>query len=286
MRIHRHISILAAIGIAVPVLTVAPTESSAQTIFTQRQIIHQLRRRPPQGQFNGQQVIRQDGGPRVLRKRAPQPQDQVVIRRRPPQPGTSMMRVPQPQGGVARLRVPQPQSGAAEIRGPQPQGGGVAKFRAPPPSSGGGKPPIIKNPGGVKVASTDDRGLDVRPTGTAYPDNGRIDLEILFDYDSAQIDPGSVKQLIILGEALNDPELAEAHIVIAGHTDAAGSDAYNANLSLRRSQAVYDFLVNYAGVDASRLVPEGYGESLLKFPDAPESGQNRRVEIINLSETD
>ena len=43
-------------------------------------------------------------------------------------------------------------------------------------------------------------------------------------------------------------------------------------------------LVNYAGVDAGRLVPEGYGERLLKFPDAPQSGQNRRVEIINLGE--
>jgi flagellar motor protein MotB len=42
--------------------------------------------------------------------------------------------------------------------------------------------------------------------------------------------------------------------------------------------------VVYAGIDPRRLIPEGYGEELLKYPDAPESGQNRRVEIINLGD--
>ena len=290
MNIRHHISLLAAVGIALPMAVTSITPAAAQTVFTQQQIIQQLRHRPVQVAPRHQQfIVREQGGPRVLKRRAPQPvfEETPRLKRRAPKPGVAMMRVPEPvdhSGQVAVRRAPQPQDiGTQEFRAP-PQ---VQEFRAPP--SSGGKRPVVKNPGGVKVAST-NRGLDVQPggrqefTGTNYPDNGRIDLEILFDYDSANIDPGSVKQLIILGEALNDAELADARIVIAGHTDAAGSDAYNSDLSLRRARAVYDFLVNYAGVDAGRLVPEGYGERLLKFPDAPQSGQNRRVEIINLGE--
>ena len=85
-----------------------------------------------------------------------------------------------------------------------------------------------------------------------------------------------------LGAALNDAGLEGSQFMIAGHTDAAGSAGYNQSLSLRRAHAVTDFLVNFAGVNPRRLAVEGYGESLLKYPDAPESGQNRRVEIINL----
>jgi outer membrane protein OmpA-like peptidoglycan-associated protein len=118
-----------------------------------------------------------------------------------------------------------------------------------------------------------------------YREAGSIDLEILFEYDSDRINPASVRQLIELGEALNDPELDKGNFMIAGHTDAAGSNAYNSDLSLRRAQAVSRFLTEFAGVDVGRLTMEGFGEEYLKYPDAPESGQNRRVEIINLGES-
>lgn len=292
MSIRRHISILAALGIVMPVAFASVTPVAAQTVFTQQQIIQKLRHRPMQVAPRRQRmIVREAPRQRILRRRAPQPvfEEQPRVMRRAPQPGTARMRVPGPVDHTDRVavrRAPQPQDfETQEFRAPPPQGGQVQKFRAPPAS--GGKPPV-KRPN-VEVAST-QRGLDVRPAdrqdivGTNYPDSGRVDLEILFEYDSANIDPGSVKQLIVLGEALNDAELAGSRIVIAGHTDAAGSNGYNADLSLRRARAVYDFLVNYAGVEASRLVPEGYGESLLKFPDAPQSGQNRRVEIINLGD--
>jgi len=281
MSIRRHISFLAILGIAAPIGFAAPIEASAQQFVTQQQIIQNLRRRPVQVAPARQGVI-------VQQQRAPR----VVLRRAPGAvpPGAVMMRVPEPvdhSGRVAVRRAPMPQGGnVAEFRAPPPQDFDVQEFRAPPPR---GKKPS-GNSGGVRVASADKRGLDIRPAreerpvDTHYPNNARVDLEILFDYDSDRIDPGSVKQLIVLGEALNDPELAKARIVVAGHTDAAGSDSYNSDLSLRRARAVYNFLVDYAGVDADRLVPEGYGERLLKFPDAPQSGQNRRVEIINLGE--
>ncbi|MCG6858156.1 MAG: OmpA family protein [Salaquimonas sp.] len=298
MNIRRHICFLAVLGLAAPITLAAPHQASAQQFITQQQIIHKLRRRPVNVMPGQQQLMLQQDQRLKLRHRAPQPNVQVLRRApQPTQPGTAMMRVPGPvdhSGDIAVRRAPPSQHGTvAELRAPPPQDFGAQEFRAPPPQGQAQQfraPGPKKSPGAVQVASTSGRGLDVRPAGgnetvgTNYPDNARVDLEILFDYDSDRIDPGSVKQLIVLGEALNDQSLAGSRIVVAGHTDAAGSDAYNENLSLRRARAVYDFLVNYAGVNADRLIPEGYGERLLKFPDAPQSGQNRRVEIINLGE--
>ena len=73
-------------------------------------------------------------------------------------------------------------------------------------------------------------------------------------------------------------------IFIDHATDLVVGDPFEEGVSHARARAVTDFLVDYAGVEPGRLVIEGYGESLLKYPDAPESGQNRRVEIINLGD--
>jgi outer membrane protein OmpA-like peptidoglycan-associated protein len=59
-----------------------------------------------------------------------------------------------------------------------------------------------------------------------------------------------------------------------------GSDAYNQALSLRRAQAVRDYLVK-RGVDAARIRVEGKGESMPVASNATDDGraQNRRVEL-------
>jgi outer membrane protein OmpA-like peptidoglycan-associated protein len=266
--------------------------AAAQVVFSKRQIVQQLQivpARPPQRtQIVGTGQLQPANAPTVL-YRAPAPQGgQVVFRRAPPPEGGQvvMRRAPQAQT-LPIIRAPQPESaGFSEFRAPPPSGG-VAQQRAPAADNGSRRAPA---PQPVEVASNSERGLDVRPNprhqpAENYPGGGRIDLEILFDYDSARIDPKSVRQLVELGEALNDQELGTVRFMVAGHTDASGSAAYNTDLSFRRARAVTEFLANFAGVSPGRLVIEGYGESLLKYPDAPESGQNRRVEIINLGES-
>ena len=65
------------------------------------------------------------------------------------------------------------------------------------------------------------------------------------------------------------------------HTDDLGTDLYNQKLSERRAKSVVDYLVQQ-GVDLSRLVMVGYGESKPKVPNIDESHreQNRRVQIF------
>jgi len=110
-----------------------------------------------------------------------------------------------------------------------------------------------------------------------------IDLEIYFDYKSAEVTPKAVAVLDTLGRALSDARLADDSFLIAGHTDAKGGAAYNLELSQRRAQAVRQFLIANFKVDAQRLVAKGYGLQRLKTPNDPLAAANRRVQIVNLS---
>ncbi len=111
----------------------------------------------------------------------------------------------------------------------------------------------------------------------------RIDIEIQFDYDSDQIRQASLADVDELGKALTDAALSGSRIVLNGHTDAAGSDAYNQNLSDRRAAAVRQYLISNFKISPDRLIAIGYGEERLKITEDPLAAQNRRVEVINLT---
>jgi outer membrane protein OmpA-like peptidoglycan-associated protein len=110
-----------------------------------------------------------------------------------------------------------------------------------------------------------------------------VDLEVFFEFDSAEITPPAVEVLETLGRALSDQRLANDTFLIAGHTDAKGRRSYNRRLSSMRARAVRDFIVANFGVDPSRLKTQGFGSRHLKNPDEPLSGENRRVQIVNLA---
>ena len=76
----------------------------------------------------------------------------------------------------------------------------------------------------------------------------------------------------------------QLRLTVAGHTDAAASDAHNRELSERRAQAVVAWLVD-KGVDAGRLQAEGHGESRPVAGNDSAEGRalNRRVEIRDAS---
>jgi outer membrane protein OmpA-like peptidoglycan-associated protein len=117
---------------------------------------------------------------------------------------------------------------------------------------------------------------------TIVKDKPKIDLEINFDYNSAEISAKSLPSVQALGRALTNNDLKGSTFVVAGHTDAAGSDAYNQDLSERRADAIKRYLVDKYGINGTDLVTVGYGESKLKDPDQPLSEVNRRVQIVNM----
>ena len=70
---------------------------------------------------------------------------------------------------------------------------------------------------------------------------------------------------------------------IEGHADATGPDAYNLKLSVDRAAAARAYLVQRHRLPAGALVVEGYGERRLRNLNNPASGDNRRVEIMNVA---
>ena len=76
-------------------------------------------------------------------------------------------------------------------------------------------------------------------------------------------------------------EETQVRIQIEGHTDAAGSDAYNLDLSRRRALAVAEYLVQRQGIEPDRLSVEGKGKSEPLLAD-PYDPRNRRVQFVRV----
>ena len=109
-----------------------------------------------------------------------------------------------------------------------------------------------------------------------------IDLEINFDYNSANISSKSMPSVQALGKALTNPDLKGSTFVVAGYTDAAGTDAYNQDLSERRADAIKRYLTDKYGIAGSDLVTVGYGKTKLKDASNPMADVNRRVQVVNM----
>ncbi|HTG04057.1 MAG TPA: OmpA family protein, partial [Bradyrhizobium sp.] len=114
-------------------------------------------------------------------------------------------------------------------------------------------------------------------------DKPNIDLEITFDYNSADISTKSLPSVQALGKALTNPDLKGSTFVVAGHTDAAGGEAYNQDLSERRADSIKRYLTGKYSIAAADLVTVGYGKSKLKDPANPLAEVNRRVQVVNMA---
>jgi outer membrane protein OmpA-like peptidoglycan-associated protein len=117
---------------------------------------------------------------------------------------------------------------------------------------------------------------------TMAKDKPNIDLEITFDYNSADISAKSLPSVEALGKALTNSDLKGSTFIVAGHTDAAGGDTYNQDLSERRADAIKRYLTEKYGITGSDLVTVGYGKSKLKDPGNPLAEANRRVQVVNM----
>jgi len=107
----------------------------------------------------------------------------------------------------------------------------------------------------------------------------------LFAFDSADLTDEGKIAIEEMRKELR-PEISTAYAgIIIGHTDSTGSAEYNLGLSMRRAQAVSDYLAN-TGVPADILREVGRGEEDPIASNDTEEGraQNRRVEVIAIAE--
>ena len=103
--------------------------------------------------------------------------------------------------------------------------------------------------------------------------------DLLFATGGAKLEAQSANRLDPLLQYLRGNPKRE--IIIEGHTDSVGNAVDNKQLSLRRAQAVKDFLTSQ-GIAESRIEARGFGEEVPVATNTTNAGRklNRRVEII------
>jgi outer membrane protein OmpA-like peptidoglycan-associated protein len=103
--------------------------------------------------------------------------------------------------------------------------------------------------------------------------------DVLFDTAQSTLKPGAGAVLDRVAGFLKQNEGTK--VLIEGHTDSRGGDAYNQQLSERRAQAVADGLA-FRGVDRGRVEAVGRGKTLPVASNDTAAGQqqNRRVELV------
>jgi outer membrane protein OmpA-like peptidoglycan-associated protein len=108
---------------------------------------------------------------------------------------------------------------------------------------------------------------------------------INFDFAKATIRPDSYP---ILDEAAqNMKEIPELKVQIEGHTDNIGSNEYNQKLSEERANAVRNYLISRHGIQSTRIVAVGFGESRPIADNTTDEGRqlNRRIDFVILEST-
>lgn len=106
--------------------------------------------------------------------------------------------------------------------------------------------------------------------------------DTLFAFDKSTLRPEGEKALADLVATIKAPGVQDIKtLVVVGHTDSIGSDAYNLALSKRRAITVLNFLARQ-GLDVGDMSAEGRGERepVANNKTADGRSKNRRVEVL------
>ncbi|NRD30322.1 OmpA family protein [Shewanella sp. DC2-4] len=100
----------------------------------------------------------------------------------------------------------------------------------------------------------------------------------IFGFDSTELSHDFIKQLAEVAEVLNT--YPQARVVVVGHADSIGSEAYNQALSERRAQTVANKLFEL-GVCPAQIEVQGEGSSHPVADNRTAEGRakNRRIEV-------
>lgn len=200
----------------------------------------------------------EDDTPEV--QRAPQPTNRLAGCLLTPNAGSCSDINMNPDGAVLESSVPGQPDVLFETLVFNPGAKTVTVSTAPPP-----EPPQYDAPQPAQNGTV------------SYPS---VTVTIEFDYNSDRVRGDQRGKIDELVAALSDPAMAGTSYAVIGHTDAAGSDGYNCDLSVRRAASVTRML--QTGYVSLPLYPVGFGEHVLKNDHDPNAPENRRVTFLRL----
>ena len=118
------------------------------------------------------------------------------------------------------------------------------------------------------------------PVAPPVPVNEKVTFEsgANFDFDKSVVKPADQAKLADMVD--KSKAIALEVMVVTGHTDSVGTNAYNQKLSISRADAVKNFLVG-KGVEKNRIYTEGKGETSPAADNNSAEGRakNRRVSV-------
>ncbi|MDR2209834.1 MAG: OmpA family protein [Azoarcus sp.] len=120
----------------------------------------------------------------------------------------------------------------------------VPKDKCEPPA-----PPPIPDPEPTPIPET---------KGDVAQEKVRLNADFLFDFNQAVLKAEGRTALNDIAAQAKQLDLEV--VIVTGHTDRIGGDAYNQRLSERRATAVKNYLVDQ-GIDTSRVYTEGKGRT-------------------------
>ena len=107
-----------------------------------------------------------------------------------------------------------------------------------------------------------------------------VSATALFDFDKAVLKPAGKQAIHDVDAEIMASKAKVIDINVVGHTDSVGTEEYNQQLSLRRANAVKDYMVS-EGIDPGIIDVKGMGEAepVASNDTAEGRTENRRVEI-------
>lgn len=108
-----------------------------------------------------------------------------------------------------------------------------------------------------------------------------VAFPLSFSPGSAELSQDSKRYIDTIGSALKEKNELKIHV--SGHTDVSGGDEINIPLSLKRAEAVRNYLKTVHNVDEGRVEISGEGSSLPLDIKNPNSAANRRVQFERIA---
>jgi OOP family OmpA-OmpF porin len=113
-----------------------------------------------------------------------------------------------------------------------------------------------------------------------------VSATALFDFDKATLKPAGKEAIHGIDEEIKASGSKVLAVNVVGYTDSVGTEEYNQELSVRRANAVKEYMVS-EGIDPGLINVKGMGEADPVASNATDAGraENRRVEISVVLET-
>ncbi|MEP1613520.1 MAG: OmpA family protein [Roseobacter sp.] len=124
--------------------------------------------------------------------------------------------------------------------------------------------------------------VENQPIPSAF-DFASVNLAVGFDDESHILNVQGMTSLRSLAMALKDPSLSNQRFQIGSHVSSDGNLTTAQRLTSLRAQAVVEHLAAFYEIEASRLIPVGYGATTPLQPGQGVGVENTRIQVINIS---